>query len=172
MAFFLICGPQSAGNRFLAALLHRAGVLGEPSRKQSKTCPNHDGHFWIQHEVSHETMYKIEDWNPVLLITARETHALIKSAVKQRHFDNEDEALRHSMLCYANAIQMAVFHDVPFEIISYEQWQDPGAIYHFLRRHGLRTDNLDEPLHLPDQRTGQRFVSQNWKHYEQDPIRR
>lgn len=174
---FLVTGPESAGNRLLAAVLSAAGCVGEGSTASRfnerlpfdedpavviRSMPH--GGDWYPVEMLLSTLRR-RGYEVTVLVTTRDPVALARSQVANGHQPSEDDA--HVAVCRAYdeifdglRHSQEISHLVPYESVTSE---DPNAIPALLELLGLRpvglasveVDGLPRPIE-----------NQNAKHYE------
>lgn len=166
---FLVCGPESSGNRLVGSILSRAGVIGNASNNQPKSLEQFEemvgdadaGFFHAHHQLESYVRLVERGWQLVFLLVVREQLACCKSALKWGHAKGTlGDACRHYQRTIHLAMTTALTLDIPLEFVSYEmtgnvKWMMAWLAYLTSTYHvGLRTDNLDEPLVVDGQPKG------------------
>ena len=167
---FIICGPESVGNRLLAAILLRAGCWGSASHNQPSLSDFPDqvnNIVWIKHFPS-KFLDLIKGFEEiVLVIPIREPEAHTRSMVRHGHAKTLDEARKKRLDVIATNIAVGLKNGLNVEILTYEGLSE-SSLKLWLERFGLRTDNLDEPIMSPPfQNLLPTIANQNAKHYEE-----
>lgn len=168
---FVVCGPESSGNRVVAAILARAGCWGEGSTNQPKTIqdiPVDANHIvWIKHHCLEDTVEKLKfaGFDEItLIIVIREPEANCRSMVKNGHLDDINKAYKSRIQTVQAALNIGVIFDCNIEIITYEGLSN-SMLSLWLPRLGLPIDKLDEPLNLIGQNAPNIISNENHKHY-------
>lgn len=94
---FLVCGPESAGNRLLASLLARAGCIGEGSttnRWRERLPADETSAVIIRHRPSAAELAELDRRGYIVtaLVTTRDLHCTTRSQVARGHCVTETEA--------------------------------------------------------------------------------
>lgn len=171
---FLVAGPESSGNRALAALLVAAGCQGEGSTNQPQGIEDiPEGqplYVLIQHR-------RLAYWSAALirrgygvriLILVREPHATACSACKVGHHDDYWTARSSRRQCIAENIGAAEIMGLPWEIVTYESLEQEGARRALLRWCDLPESAAAAKLALPGQLAPDTWQTRNQQHYEGD----
>lgn len=168
---FIVCGPESSGNRLVAAILVRAGCWGEGSTNQPKTIdeiPQDSTNIvWIKH---HQLEGAVKDLRDIgfdditLIIVVREPEANCRSMVKNGHLTSIDQAYGERLRTIQAALNTGFTFDCKIEIITYEGLST-AMLKLWLPRLGLPIDNLDTPLQLIGQHAPSIISNENAKHY-------
>lgn len=171
---FIVCGPESSGNRVLGAILCRAGCWGNGSTEQptiEQIPADADNVMLIRHHDLLQTFraLKARGFEPTAILTVREWTANLKSLVMRGHDASElaaEDRLRRTLL--SNLCDAVTYH-IPLIVTTYESL-NRGSIRALLERLQLRIDNLDQPLDLrgqetPDQTFQPNPLAANAKHY-------
>jgi len=170
MRSFIVCGPQSSGNRLVAAILTRAGLSGSGSTDQPTDYNINYSKEWVI--INHWN--RIREWiayfnanghQVTMLIPIREAHACASSMVKTGHASSYESALKHINTVVAANLSLALIMGMRVELIPYSSLSTPGMVKQFLIRHGLRNDNLEEPLPLVGQIAPPQPENLDKKHY-------
>ncbi len=171
MRSFVVCGPESSGNRLVAAILVRAGLRGSGSTEQPSFTEvdydypwvviNHWNHVreWISYFAAHK--HKV-----TLLIPIREAHACASSMVQRGHIKSYKQAIEHIPRVIAGNLSLAMTLGLPVELIPYSSLGSDGMVERFLERHGLSAKNINEPLPLVGQIAPSQPENLDRKHYE------
>jgi hypothetical protein len=167
---FVICGPQSSGNRLLGAILVRAGCWGEGSTNQprhiSEIPSDAEKIVWI-HPPCLDTALtdlKAAQFDITAILIIREPEATCRSMVKAGFYPALTTAFNERIINVKNAISVASKHNCKIEIITYEGLTTP-MLKLWLTRLGLQTDNLENPLNLVGQYAPNFISNENAKHY-------
>lgn len=168
---FVVCGPESSGNRLVAAILVRAGCWGEGSTNQPKTVqdiPVDATHIvWIKHHCLEDTVKKLRFagfTEITLIVVIREPEANCRSMVKNGHLTDINKAYSDRIKTIQAALNVGFTFDCKIEVITYEGLSQP-MLSLWLPRLGLPADNLDQPLQLIGQNTSELISNENSKHY-------
>jgi len=167
---YIVAGPESSGNRLLAAILVRSGCAGEGSTRQPQNIsdiPRPDRDYvlishhlipmWVRalKEIGYERVH--------VIIIVREPIANTQSAVNRGHQKTIQEAKTDRLLTIASNIADSLAHGIEPEVITYE-----GICEEWLKM-WLPTIGLqyqDGPLSLPGQHAPPTFNNMNHRHYE------
>jgi hypothetical protein len=167
---FIICGPQSSGNRLLGAILVRAGCWGEGSTNQPKHISeipsDTEKIVWI-HPPCLDTALtdlKAVEFNITIIIIIREPEATCRSMVKAGFYPDLATAFNERIVKIQDSINTASKHNCKIEILTYEGLTMP-MLKLWLTRLGLLTNNLENPLNLVGQFAPDFISNQNSKHY-------
>lgn len=172
MKSFIVCGPESSGNRLVAAILARAGLSGSGSTDQPTSFDIDYSRPWVI--INHWN--RVREWvayfhakghEVIMLIPIREAHACASSMVERGHNKSYDAAVNHIPRVVGGNIHLAMSLGLRVELIPYPSLAVPGMVKEFLRRHGLPT-NIDEPLPLVGQVAPSQPQNLDGKYYE-DP---
>ena len=165
MKLFVVCGPESSGNRMLAAAFVRAGCWGEGSTNQPRRAseiPKRGPAVIIVHFVENLLVEAMElGWRPELLLVVRDPVAQSRSAVMRRHFGSVVEALQVREHTYHTNMKFAWRYGLPIHMLPYEGLTDE-FFHEWLPQLGL-TGDVSGSLIVQDGR--ERFINQNGKHY-------
>ncbi len=172
MNSFIVCGPESSGNRLLGAILVRAGLWGSGSTDQPT-----DWKIPVERPVMIISHHQVREWvdllrpmghKVTLLIPVREAHACASSMVAWGHLKSFDRAFDEIVQVIGVNTMLGLELGLRVELVPYESLCN-AMLEHFLSRHGLRHDNLEEPLQLRGQEAPSQLVNQNAKHYVRAP---
>ena len=172
---FIVCGPESSGNRLLTAILCRAGAWGTGSTDQPQIQDIPDTEPTValirHHDVlaTYRALTK-RGFSVTALLTVREWTANASSLVQRGHDVSRPAA--ESRICktlLSNLCDCVTYH-IPTIVTTYESLGDQAALSHLLRRLQLRQDNLHAPLNLrgqeyPEQTFFPQPLDANSKHY-------
>jgi hypothetical protein len=171
---FIVCGPESSGNRMLGAVLCRAGCWGSGSTRQPSVVASIPDVplvmvIWHRHLRLRCAELRARGFVVQALLPVREWCANVGSLISRKHDANEAGAAKRILRVMASNLLDALLYDIPLIVTTYEGMTRP-ALVEMLRRLDLRHDNLDEPLKLPGQDTpGQTYqpngIEENLKHY-------
>lgn len=122
---FVICGPQSSGNRLLGAILVRAGCWGEGSTNQPKHISeipsDTEKIVWI-HPPCLDTALtdlKTAEFDITTILIIREPEATCRSMVKVGFYPDLTTAFNERIINVQNTINAASKHNCKIEIITY-----------------------------------------------------
>lgn len=165
---YLVCGPESSGNRLLAAILSRSGCAGEGSTNQPDD--QHDLPISTQPLVlvKHDSLPTWIDGlrragylRIVAIIVVREPLANCKSMVERGHQPDFETAYKHRTQTIAENIVDCFDSGVELEIVTYEGLSEP-FLATWLPRIGL--PYKCGSILLPGQPLTE-IANQNGKHY-------
>lgn len=174
MRSFIVAGPESSGNRLMAAILVRAGLSGEGSTNQPKD-PSEIDYTQEQVIIKH---YDLGKWivpflhhghSVTVIVMAREPHAQANSAYKHGHYASASVACIAAPHIIKHNLIHALESGCRVEVIPYASLCD-AMLIKFLERHGLRTDNTDQPLQLVGQDAPSTIENMNHVHYENNLV--
>jgi len=168
---YLVCGPESSGNRLLASVLCRSGCDGEGSTRQPRhfsaippccgrpyvLIHHHNLRPWIR------GLYSRGYRNVIAVIVVRDPVAAARSAVSRGHYDSEQEAYASRVECLTENLKAAADAGIRCEVVTYEGLTEP-FLQAWLPMIGL--PYVNGPLLLPGQLTTSDICNQNEKHYE------
>lgn len=129
---YVVCGPESSGNRLLTSILIRSGCVGEASDQpglwHQKKPSNEEkivltisfphGHEWID-LVDILTQLNNRGYAVWFLITVRDHHCVIESQ-KQSRLKAPELAWGNYMRAYREIFKQLAFMDVPILMVPYE----------------------------------------------------
>lgn len=172
MKSFIVSGPVSSGNRVMTGILVRAGLAGEGSTNQPVTIEDVDynlpsvmiTHYELKKWID---AFKSHGHEVTVIIMIREIFAQVNSAIKRGHFSNIDNAFLDAQETILRNIREATEAGCDIEFVSYESLC-PKMIPFFLNRHGLRFDNIKEPLNLVGQYAPDQPTNMNEAHYQKE----
>lgn len=167
---YIVAGPESSGNRLVAAILVRSGCLGEGSTDQPKSphevpqasqqpvvvIAHHNTKNWI-------TGIKQRGYSSVsVIVVIREPIATVKSQVARGHFADFATAHDRRTRTIADAITDTLESCADLHIITYEGLTE-DALRSWLPSIGLAYRN--GPLDLQGQESPNWISNSNGKHY-------
>lgn len=158
---YVVCGPESSGNRLIASILVRAGCWGEGSTNQPRLedIPDVEKAVVIIHHNLLSSFVKLQErgFDVVALMLVREWTANVSSLIK-RGFDQDVEmAERRILTTLASNLFDAICYNIPMIVTTYESINN-DSLPNLLNKLGLRRDNLNEPLCL----LGQEYPNQTY----------
>ena len=167
---YIVCGPESSGNRLVASILCRSGCDGEGSTRQPQSLEQLPAtadrpYVCIIH-------YHLSPWvralrargfaRVVAILPIREPMANVRSMMSRGHRTDFEDGYRYRTVTIARNIVEALAQDVQLEIITYEGLSEP-FLAEWLPRIGL--PHVGGGLSLPGQIAPDTISNQNGKHY-------
>lgn len=123
---FVVCGPESAGNRLLAAHLQRAGCHGNASTEQDYF-PGKESPAFVIRSLPHGEEWpdlkalkrKLErrDYRVTFLVTVRDPFSLVRSQLARGHQDCAYKAIETVREAYRAAL-IGDYYLVPYEALT------------------------------------------------------
>lgn len=171
---FLVCGPESAGNRLVAAYLHRAGVEIDasttPQLPEASGSAAQDVGLIVHYEpkLSRAVEAARKNRREVrMVVLTREIGALVASMVERGHVTCRSDAIQRARLAHMGAMEVAIRFDLPFVDVSYESLvlHPKPTVRHMLRVLDLPTDNLDSEIMVQRQAASPVPVDRNADRY-------
>ena len=166
---YIICGPQSSGNRLLASILRRSGCTEEGSTLQPRNnyaIPQAGEHSYalIRHNgIGHAIkVLRERGYLPHCIVLIREPFANCCSMVNSGHRSSFNTAYINRTQMIADNIREATVSDTALDVITYE-----GLTEQFLQRWlpMIGLPYVPGPLELPGQIVPRHIWNQNGKHY-------
>lgn len=148
---FIVCGPESAGNRLVAAYLHRAGVdidaSTRPQQVQRVHSPMADVGLIIHHDpkLTEAVVAGIRAARrPQMVVLSREHRACSLSMMARGHVDDLSAAAARIRLSHMAAMDVAIRFDMDFVVVAYESLvlHPRETVAGMLAGLGLPTGNL------------------------------
>ncbi len=143
MKSFVICGPESAGNRLLAQILIDCGLRGSADYFQPKEHRDIDFSVpWVVINHFDKLSYFVNGFKEhghevTMLIPIREYRACTESMVyHHKHRPTIENAGRSILQIVGTNVGYALAFGINCEIVPYESLNE-RMLEHFLRRHGL-----------------------------------
>lgn len=176
---FIVCGPESSGNRLMGAILCRAGCWGSGSTEQPSNLddiPKDEKLLMIiKHHYLAETYNKLKSfgYEVTAIMVIREWFANINSLIQRKHDNTIEEAEMRIKTTIQENITDSLENNIPLIVFPYESITN-DSIRNLLDKLGLKSDNLNRPLDLkgqeyPDQTYFPKPLTENRKHYPAAP---
>lgn len=153
---FIVCGPESAGNRLVAAYLARAGVdidasTADQRPDRSSTSDAGDAGLIVHHDpkLTRAVEEGIASGRFVsLVVTGREYGALMCSMIDRGHVRDAAAATGRIRAAYIAAGRVADRYDLPMVPVSYESLvlHQAETVENMLTALDLPLDGLDCPI--------------------------
>lgn len=158
---YIVCGPESSGNRLMTSILVRAGCWGEGSTNQPRLedVPDVEKAVVIIHHNLASSFAKLNErgFDVMAIMLVREWTANIESLINRGFDQDRMAAERRILTTLASNLFDALCYNVPMVVTTYESINH-DSLPDLLNRLGLRSDNLNEPLSL----VGQEYPNQTY----------
>lgn len=171
---FLVCGPESSGNRLLTSILCRAGCWGSDSTDQPTPAEVPDDQELVALIQHHDLLQayrtlKAKGFAVTALLLVREWNAHVASLVTRGHDASVTAAEMRIKRTLLDNLSSAMIYNIPLIVTTYESLND-RSIRCLLERLSLSTATLDQPLKLLGQETPSQSyfptpLAENNKHY-------
>ena len=154
---YVVAGPESSGNRLLAALLVRAGCIGSGSMAQPFELPTYESPSVIVRSFPHgndwpdlrDVYHALRDRGYMVrvLIPVRDPWCVVQSQHSRQHHPPE-LALANVRRTYADIFAQLGQLNVWWLLVPYEAMvlHPVQAVRRLLELLGLPTDNLGSPI--------------------------
>lgn len=171
---FLVCGPESAGNRLVAVYLARAGVDIDASTNEQLpervTVQSRDVGLIVHHEPKlSRTVQLAQSFgrSVLMVVLVREYVANIRSMIARGHVDTAARAAERIRLSHLAALSAASRYGLPFVAVSYESLvlHPRETVENLLNALELRTDNLDSPITVQGEQCPPEAENRNARRY-------
>lgn len=166
---FVICGPESSGNRLVAAIFCRSGCGGEGSTNQPQSPaqlpPANRDYVIIKHTNLTKWVNALKERgfeSVTAILVIREPIANVRSMIARGHRTNAKDAYESRTQTILQNVREIMSLGIPVEIITYEGLTE-SFLAAWLPRLGL--PYVSGPLSLPGQRVSSDLRNQNSRHY-------